>query len=281
MRPIPPRAPRLVLAALAAAALLPGCGPDSAKKELASYELAVEDLMGRDEKVTAELVDLRSDMGSGLGNGDEYLTYAKEQALPFYRHMKKTAEGLHPQAPRLEKVHQALHEFAEARAAHLEGFGPFLKQSREFDAARLMRTQQEFEAAEKALVGTTGGRISDNAVAEAVGATMVFQQRILGPYGRGQVTAKALGEAVRTELLPVFTRAADATKGDLAADGAKGAGARWVRAAEAMYRAMLELLPAQEAISASRQTIEEKWAASEDARKRFLEGFKAYRESLR
>ena len=57
MRPAPSRAPRLALAALAAAALLPACGPDPEKKELADYELRVEDLMGRDEKFTAELID--------------------------------------------------------------------------------------------------------------------------------------------------------------------------------------------------------------------------------
>ena len=258
-----------------------GCGPDPDRAELASYEARVEELMGTDEKVTAELVDLRSDMGSGIGNGDEYATYAREQALPFYRRMKKTAEELHPQAPRLAKVHQALHEFADARSAHLEGFEGFLKKSRSFDATRLASAQNEAAEAEKALVAATGGRISENAVAEAVGAAMVFQQRTLAPYGRGQVTAKAFEDAIRTEVLPVFARAGEATKGDLAAEGAKGAGARWVRAAEGLYRAMLDMLPMQDAIRAAREDIEEKWAAAEDARKRFLDGFKAYRESLR
>ena len=271
----------LALLVASLGALPAGCGPDPDRTELAAYEARVEDLMGRDEKVTAELVDLRSDMASGIGNGDEFATYAREQALPFYRLVKKTADELHPQAPRLAKVHQALHEFADARAAHLEGFDGFLKKSRAFDANRLASAQQEAGEAEKALVAATGGRITDNAVAEAVGAAMVFQQRTLAPYGRGQVTAKAFEDAIRTEVLPVFARAGEATKGDLAAEGAKGAGARWVRAAEGLYRAMLDMLPIQDAIRTAREDIESKWAAAEDARERFLEGFKAYRESLR
>ena len=55
----------------------------------------------------------------------------------------------------------------------------FLKKSRSFDATRLASAQNEAAEAEKALVAATGGRISENAVAEAVGAAMVFQQHNL------------------------------------------------------------------------------------------------------
>jgi len=280
MRPALPFAlPSLLLAALAAGSS--SCRADPEKTELAAYELAVEDLMARDDRVTAELADLREDMGTGLGRGDEYVTFSREQALPFYRLLRETASGLRPQASRLAKVHRHLLDYAEARAAHLEQFEGLLRLSKASDEERLLSAQRDLIEAERALLEKTGGRIGENAVAEALGATLVFQQRTYTPYGRGQKTMKQVEEAIRNELLTAYLRAADATKADLADEGAKGAGARWVRAADAFYRALLESLPRQEALRAAGLSVEERWAVSEEARKEFLEGFKAYRESLR
>jgi hypothetical protein len=278
-----PPSPRAALPALAllGALLLPSCGGDPEKAALPAYQAALEDAMAQDERISADLKDLRADLGTGHARKEDQSTFGGEQALPFYRRFRETAGAIRPEAPRLQKVHAVLREYIDARVSYLESFDAFLKASDNDSQRRLETAQAPLLDAEDALRQVAGTGSVAPEVAQAFLMVRSFVERVYGPFQRGQATSGQVEEALRKHLVPALDRAADATQADLASADASGAAARWVKAAKEFYQALGQALPQQEQLQKSGLATKEHWDRSEDLRGRFLAEFRTYRESLR
>lgn len=257
------------------------CGGNPEKKGLLAYEAAVESSMAQDDRVTAELTDLRGDLGTGLAKGEDQSSYGREQALPFYRRFRESAAAQKPEAPRLRKVNEVLVDYLDARIGYVEAFDAFLKTSDNEAQRRLEEAQAPLIEAEEALKKEPAAEGVLQEVAQSFLMVRSFVERVYGPFQRGQATMAQVEEALRQHVLPSLGRAAEASKGSLTEKGTAGAAARWVKAARDFYQALVQALPQQEALQKSGMETQDRWDRSEDLRKAFLAEFRAYRESLR
>jgi hypothetical protein len=282
MKKVPLPRPAIALGLAVLGGLAPSsCGGDPEKAGLRTYEAAVEGLMAQDDRVTAELTDLRSDLLTGHAREADQSTYGREQALPFYRRFRESATGLHPGAPRLLAAHKILLDYLEERTAYLEAFDAFLRVSDTDDRRALDALQAPLVQADEAFRGTLGTSPVGPEVGQAFLMADSFRSKVFAPFQRGQATVAQVEDALRKHMIPALERAAEASKGSLAAEGPAGAGARWAKASREYHQALLQALPRLEVLQKSGLATQSRWERSQELRGTFLAEFKAYRESLR
>ncbi len=279
------RASQLRPAALLLALSLPvaGCGGNAEKEALRAYEAAVEGLVDQDARIAVEVEELGRDLAAENLEGARYSPFLREQALPFFRKFQQEVARLAPDAatPRLREVHDSLGKYVAEQLRDFERIDALLRMQEseamtEFGAA--LRAQDE---AFNALAKATGGKLEDGEARDAILALRKFQAERLGLLYRGTLPAADMEREVRRDILPRLERLAERTVGDREAPGVPGAVARWAGAALAFSRSLLRSAPEQARIG---QVLRERLNAGDvvaDARKKFLEGLKSYRESLR
>jgi len=269
---------------LVAALSLPACSGGAEKRALLAYEAAVESLMTEDEGVSARLKDLREDVQASSASMEDQATYAREQALPFYRRFRE-AVGKAPVAEaRLGKIHVRLVEYVDRRVASIDATAVVKKASESETLKKLEAAQAPMGAISEevqAWIEKTGGRLPDREAAEAMAVAGVFNQNVYAPFTRGQKSAEDVLQALRTEVQPRVTKVLERTKDFAASQGFQGTVARWAKAEDAILRIVASSLPELQAYRLAEARAEETWTEAEALRTKYLEELRAYRESLR
>jgi hypothetical protein len=279
MRPRSVR-PALLLAPILALAAA-SCGGSGERAGLRAYETAVEDLMAEDGRISSQAAEIRKDLLAQNRSSAEESSFGREQAIPFYRRFGEKAGSLKPADARLAAVHATLREYVAERLRSLESMESFLVARTAPAIVAQEAFEQRWQEARNEVAGRAAGKLDDREVVDALGRAEIFLTRRYVPFLRGQVPRAAIEKDIRGELIPPLERIAARTRAHLEAEGLDGAVARWARAEVEFLGALAASLAPMEVLQRDALATTSAWESAEGLREKFLDGLKAYRESIR
>jgi hypothetical protein len=264
----------------AAVATLAGCRGDAERDALRAYEAAVEDLVGEDDRVRADLGDLRQELAHGNKGAGRLGPYVEGTAAPFYARFRKKVAGLAPAGERLGQVHARL-------LAYLGHMETFTASTASFEKARTGDALAAFESAHEAVNRTMTAlqaippeQIPQEAL-DLFGLHRAFFEKRFEPFVRGQLPVSELRNDIDRAVLPPAAALAARTAADLEKQDLPGLVARWVAALHESARVLRERLGEIDGYYRAIRDAEAGWTSGEKERASFLSALKAYRESLR
>ena len=280
-RPTALSAPLAGLTLLAAGLLAGSCSGNPAKEELRGYEAIVNTLVEEDISVTAQLENFRKDLSIGNEEAEAMGEYGRTQALPFYRRFRERISAVGVLASKLQEVHKILGEFVDHRVAYLEAMNDVLVSSGSEGQMEIVRMEDALREAHARVQRSTGGKLEDPDVLEAIAMRQVFMQRALAPFSRGQVPVGVVEKGLNEDVIPRLKKVADRTAAQRDDLGPAGAIAHWAATELAYFQAVGRNLPEQARIQNLAARSQESWDLSVSARQTYLADLKAYRESLK
>ncbi len=262
-------------------ALLVGCGESAERAALRVYEARVEDLVAEDGRVGARLDELRKDVMARNAGGDEFPAYARETAAPFYRKFQSDVEAMEVTAERLRGIHRKLQDYLTARREYLGATLAILEAGDDGALRELAARETAFFAARDGMQAAAGSGLTDTDVLDGLQVVDLFQREPLIMFLQDKRTREQVENDVRSQVLPRLKRVADRTRGSRESEGLQGAIARWADTGVAYAEALLAWIPGHDRMRTVFRTAEARWEDAIEARKGFLDGLRAYRESLR